>query len=35
MTVGQDWGAQADILRDVSALVYREVQAEGQRTAAR
>lgn len=35
MTVGQDWGAQADILRDVSALVYREVEAEPTRTAAR
>jgi beta-lactamase class A len=28
MTVGRDWSAQADLLRDVSALVYREIEAQ-------
>lgn len=29
MTVGRSWSAQADVLRDVSALVYGEIEAQG------
>lgn len=28
MTIGRSWSAQADVLRDVSALVYREIESQ-------